>query len=33
MNEVSVINTITVPVGMEPIAEDVREEYLFYFQE
>ncbi len=32
MDQVSVINTITVPVGMEDTAELVREEYVSYFQ-
>lgn len=31
MNKVSVINTITVPEGMESIAEEVREKYVEYF--
>lgn len=30
---ISVINTITVPEGMEAIAENVREEYVNYFQQ
>ncbi len=32
MKSVSVINTITVPAGMEVIAEEVREEYVNYFK-
>lgn len=32
MDEVSVINTITVPPGMEAIAESVRDEYIAYFK-
>lgn len=30
--ELSVINTITVPVGMETVAEEVRQEYIEYFK-
>tara|TARA_R110002167_G_scaffold16347_1_gene64121 strand:+ start:573 stop:1118 length:546 start_codon:yes stop_codon:yes gene_type:complete len=33
MQQVSVINTITVPQGMEKIAEQVRAEYVAYFKE
>lgn len=33
MEHVSVINTITVPKGMETIAEQVRAEYVSYFRE
>ncbi|MFQ3280937.1 antibiotic biosynthesis monooxygenase family protein [Reinekea sp.] len=33
MEQVSVINTITVPSGMEGIAESVRNEYVDYFSE
>jgi len=33
MTQVSVINIITVPKGMESIAEQVREEYVAYFGE
>jgi len=32
MDQVSVINTITVPKGMESIAEEVRSEYVSYFR-
>lgn len=32
MEQVSVINTILVPKGMEAIAESVRNEYVEYFQ-
>ena len=32
MKNISVINTITVPDGMESIAEEVREEYVNYFK-
>jgi len=32
MDKISVINTITVPKGMEKIAEEVREEYVNYFK-
>jgi len=31
MEQVSVINTITVPKGMEAIAEEIRDEYVSYF--
>ena len=31
MEQVTVINTITVPSGMESIAEKIREEYTTYF--
>ncbi|MBQ0725798.1 MAG: hypothetical protein KBT77_00470 [Thalassolituus oleivorans] len=31
MKEVSVINTITVPLGMEEIAVNIRNEYVLYF--
>ncbi len=33
MESVSVINTITVPKGMEVVAEQVRDEYVSYFSE
>ena len=33
MEQVSVINTITVPKGMEDISEQVRAEYVSYFKE
>lgn len=33
MSEISIINTITVPLGMESKAEAVREEYVAYFQQ
>ncbi len=33
MDQVSVINTITVPEGMELTAEQVRYEYVSYFSE
>ncbi len=33
MEQVSVINTITVPKGMETTAEQVRGEYIAYFSE
>ena len=32
MQEISVINTITVPAGMEDTAEQVRDEYVRYFE-
>ncbi|MDF2180029.1 antibiotic biosynthesis monooxygenase [Aliiglaciecola sp. CAU 1673] len=31
MNQVSVINTISVPKGMEDVAERVRDDYVNYF--
>lgn len=33
MEQISVINTITVPKGMEEIAELVRNEYIDYFRQ
>jgi len=33
MDQISVINTIIVPEGMEATAEQVREEYVSYFSE
>tara|TARA_R110001592_G_scaffold229740_2_gene486409 strand:+ start:164 stop:505 length:342 start_codon:yes stop_codon:yes gene_type:complete len=33
MDQVSVINTITVPRGMEVTAEQIRDEYVSYFSE
>lgn len=33
MQQISVINTITVPAGMEQTAEQVREEYVDYFRQ
>ena len=32
MEEVSIINSIVVPLGMEKIAEQVRHEYVAYFR-
>lgn len=32
MEEITVINTIVVPAGMEKVAEEAREEYLRYFE-
>lgn len=32
MDEISVINTIQVPAGMEQVAEQVRDEYVRYFK-
>ncbi len=33
MDQISVINTITVPKGMEETAEKVRDEYISYFKQ
>ncbi|MFC6441498.1 antibiotic biosynthesis monooxygenase [Bowmanella sp. JS7-9] len=33
MQHISVINTITVPAGMEQMAEDIRHDYVAYFSQ